>query len=111
MRKINNLIDIHIGPIIKQKLAQSSMTIQEFADKINCERTTIYDIFKRKSIDTEKLIRISQALDFDFIEEIYYEKDTLEEKPPTVFIAVPVDKETLQKLNLSEQFIKLIEKA
>jgi len=47
------------------------MTITEFANKINRERTTVYDIFERKSIDIELLIQISQVLDYDFIREFY----------------------------------------
>jgi len=31
--------NIHVGSIIKQKVMESSMTIKEFADRINCERT------------------------------------------------------------------------
>lgn len=36
------------------------------AKKINCDRTNIYKIFQRPSIDTELLARISKALDYDF---------------------------------------------
>jgi predicted transcriptional regulator len=64
--------DIHLGSLIRQKLSENSMSIQDFSDKINCHRTTVYDIFKRKSIDIEQLIRISKVLDFDFIHEIYF---------------------------------------
>jgi hypothetical protein len=34
--------NIHIGSIIKQKLDESSMSIKNFADIINCDRTTVY---------------------------------------------------------------------
>jgi len=58
--------DIHIGPIIKQKFQDSSMMVEEFAEKINCERTTVYDIFRRKSVDSELLFKISEALNLNF---------------------------------------------
>jgi plasmid maintenance system antidote protein VapI len=102
--------DIHIGSIIKQKLAESSMTIKEFADNIHCDRTTVYDIFKRKSIDTERLIKISQVLNFDFINEIYLKQpskiSSLQKN--AVFIAVEVDKNIIEKIDLPNEFILLI---
>ena len=63
--------NIYIGPIIKQKVIESGMTITEFADRINCERSSVYYIFKQKSIDTERLLKISEVLNFDFLAEIY----------------------------------------
>ena len=100
----------HIGSMIKQKVVEKSMTIKEFSDKINCDRTTVYDIFKRKSIDTEKLIKISQVLNFDFINEVYLKQGAVEiDKPPqTVFIAVEINKTNLQKIDLPDNFIKLV---
>ncbi len=40
------------------------------AKKINCDRTNVYKIFQRPSIDTELLSRISKALDYDFFLEL-----------------------------------------
>jgi len=102
--------DIHIGSIIKQKLAESSMSIKEFSDRINCDRTTVYDIFKRKSIDVERLIKISQVLNFDFINEIYYKQNTPIVQPATIYIAIEVDENNLQKLNLPDNIICFIKK-
>lgn len=102
--------NIHIGSIIKQKVIESTMTIKEFADKINCDRTTVYDIFKRKSLDVERMIKISQVLNYDFINEIYLKKPS---KIPvinttTTFIAIAVDKDILKKADLPDDFIRLI---
>jgi len=94
--------DIYIGPIIKQKLSESTMTIKEFSARINCDRTTVYDIFKRKSIDTDRLIKISEVLDFDFVNEIYYKRTPLPQKSQTVFVTIELDVETLKSLNLPD---------
>ena len=103
--------NIHVGSIIKQKVMESSMTIKEFADRINCERTTVYYIFKQKSIDTEKLMKISEVLNYDFIHEIYLKQNDKAVHPSqTIFIAVEVDMNSLQQLNLSNDFIQLIKK-
>ena len=68
--------NIHIGYIIKKKVKERPITVTEFAEKIYCERTTVYDIFERKSIDSELLFRISETLNFDFYNEIYLNKKT-----------------------------------
>ncbi|MDL2296364.1 helix-turn-helix domain-containing protein [Bacteroidales bacterium OttesenSCG-928-B11] len=99
--------NIHIGSAIKQKVSERSLSIQQFAYLINCDRTTVYDIFKRKSIDTERLIRISQILDFDFINEIYLKHINLSSRKKSVFVAIEVEKESLSKLELPENFIIL----
>jgi len=100
----DNIRNIHIGTMIQKKLTEKSMTITEFAAKINKERTTVYDIFERKSIDTELLIEISKALSYDFIRQIYYEEET----SPTLFIAVKTTEDEVEKLDLPEGFIRLV---
>ncbi|MCQ2310515.1 MAG: XRE family transcriptional regulator [Paludibacteraceae bacterium] len=57
---------VHIGQEIKAVLDQQGRKISWFADKLYCDRTNVYDIFKRSSIDTELLLRISVALNFNF---------------------------------------------
>ncbi|MDR3226412.1 MAG: helix-turn-helix domain-containing protein [Prevotellaceae bacterium] len=102
--------NIHIGSIIKQKVIESSMTIKEFSDKINCDRTTVYDIFKRKSLDVERLIKISQVLNYDFINEIYLKQPSKipVNNLPTTFIAIAINNDILKKVDLPADFIRLI---
>ena len=61
--------NITIGSLIKQKFDESKMTISEFAKKIHCSRSNIYNVFDAKSIDTDKLILISEVLDYSFLHE------------------------------------------
>jgi len=98
---------IHIGSIIKQKVAESNMTIHEFADRINCERTTVYDIYERKNIDSELLIRISEALNFDFYNEIYFDKKT-DHFSKKVLIAFEIEEKDIDDLHLPDKFTKLL---
>ena len=100
-----------IGEIIKQKFDESGMKKKEFADKIGCERSDVYYLFSQYIIDIEKLEKISEALNYDFMYEVYnYKKqyDTIATPTQTVFIAVEVDIERLQQLNLPDDFIRLI---
>lgn len=62
---------VHIGEIIKEELYRQERSISWFARKLYCDRSNVYDIFKRKSIDTDLLMRISIILNHNFFS--YYE--------------------------------------
>lgn len=61
---------VHIGEVIKAELKHQERSVTWLAKKLYCERTNVYSIFKRKSIDTELLLRISIVLHKNFF--IYY---------------------------------------
>lgn len=63
------MYSIHMGNLIKAELAKQERTISWFARKLYCDRSNIYDIFRRKSIDTELLLRISIILNHDFFQD------------------------------------------
>ena len=74
---------VHIGKLIEEELHRQERTVTWFAQKLYCERTNVYNIFKRKSIDTELLLRISQILDHDFFED--YQKEMGNKSPENPF--------------------------
>jgi len=103
--------DIHIGSIIKQKIKENSLTIKEFAANLNLHSTSIYHIFKKETIDIERLKIISDVLGYDFINEIYQTQETEQTAPKqTVFMTIEVAADTLQKLNLPDEFLILVKK-
>lgn len=57
---------VEIGKLIKKKLRERGMSNAEFARRINTHVRNVYDIFKRKSLDTELLKKIGKVMDFDF---------------------------------------------
>ena len=61
---------IHIGHMIKSVFDESGMTISEFARQIHLERTTVYSIFERTSVDALQLARISLVLKHNFLSDI-----------------------------------------
>ena len=65
--------DVHIGHEIERVLHERGITVTDFAARICCHRKNVYDIFRRKSIDIDHLIRISEALGYDFIQNCYYD--------------------------------------
>ena len=69
------VLNLHIGRLIKTVFERSGMTVSEFARRLNCERTNIYTIFKRRTIDVELLINISKILRYNFFEDILKETD------------------------------------
>lgn len=64
---------LHIGNLIKAELERQERTVSWFARKLNCDRSNVYKIFKRSTIDTELLLRISKILHYDFF-ELYKEE-------------------------------------
>ena len=62
-------------------MKRQERTVAWFARKLNCNRQNVYDIFKRTTIDTELLMRISVILQMDFF-KVYsseYKKRCLKE--------------------------------
>lgn len=57
---------VHIGKMIEVELKKKRCSVAEFAKKINTDRNNVYNIFKRKSIDTDLLYKISIALEYNF---------------------------------------------
>ena len=92
---------IHIGNQIKEIFDTKDLTVSEFARRIDTSRENVYGIFKRKSIDTNLLIKISTVLDHNFFqyfirkEEIYPEVTTLAKK----LAASEKEIEYLKKIN------------
>lgn len=59
---------IHIGQIIKDHVEKRGCTISWFARRLNCDRSNVYDIYKRESIDTKKLYAICEILECNLFE-------------------------------------------
>ena len=80
---------INIGSKIKSIVSKKGMTVSEFGRRINKSRENVYSIFKRKSIDTALLLKISEVLEHDFfqyytnlgaeVERLVDENETLKE--------------------------------
>lgn len=58
--------ELHIGKEIKRIVKEQGRQTQWLADKLNYDRNNIYDIYKRRYIDTDVLLRISNVLEYDF---------------------------------------------
>jgi hypothetical protein len=63
-------MEMHLGQMIKNRLKDTGMKKTEFARRINITSQNVYDIFKRKSIDSNLLLAISETLNFNFLEPL-----------------------------------------
>ena len=57
---------IHIGSLIEQELRRQDRSVTWFARELSCDRTNVYKVFKKKSIDTRTLAKISVILQHNF---------------------------------------------
>ena len=57
----------HIGRIIKSVFDKSGISVSELARQLHCERTNVYTIFKRRTVDVELLANLSEILDHNFL--------------------------------------------
>ena len=61
---------MNIGKHIEEILRKQGKSAAWLATQIPCERTNVYNIFKRKSLDARLLMRISVILEHDFFKEL-----------------------------------------
>lgn len=59
-----------IGTIIKEELERQERSVSWFARKLSCDRSNVYRLFQKHSIDTALLSRISVILNRDFFKEL-----------------------------------------
>lgn len=64
-----------IGELIKRELSRQERTVVWFANRLSCDRTNVYRIFSKRSLDTELLVRISIVLGHNFFADIASELD------------------------------------
>lgn len=64
------IVKFHIGNLINNELRRQCRPVSWLAQEICCDRTNVYKILRKGSIDTNLLCRISMALDYDFFAEL-----------------------------------------
>lgn len=61
---------IHVGSMVKKELCRQRTSVSWLSRQLNMERSGVYKMLHRKSIDISTLIEISVALDHDFFADI-----------------------------------------
>ncbi|MBO4738587.1 MAG: XRE family transcriptional regulator [Bacteroidales bacterium] len=70
---------MHIGQRVKEVVTQQGRSVSWLAKQIHCDRTNVYLIFKRASIDTDLLQRLSVVLEYDFFQDLSEETNAKKE--------------------------------
>lgn len=65
--------DIHVGKRIHDELRLQGRSVKWLAEHIYCEKSNIYKLFRRKSIDLHQLMKISEALNHNFLRDCFEE--------------------------------------
>jgi len=104
-----------IGQLIKERFEASGMEATQFAKLINKERSNVYNIFQRESIDTELLKKIGQVLRYDFFVDLLEpqtKKMLLMRQNITnkVYFECDLSDEELKDLNIEDKIIKFLNK-
>jgi transcriptional regulator with XRE-family HTH domain len=102
--------EVHIGQIIKSVFDESGMTVSELARCLSCERTNVYTIFRRRTVDVELLARLSEILNHNFLEDAIrqYRLDTTH--MPKLNLSVTFANLPAEKIMLLAQFLEILEK-
>ena len=67
-----------IGELIKEELKRQERSVSWFARQLCCDRSNVYRILQKSSIDTSTLVRISIILHHNFFEDLA--RDIIEKK-------------------------------
>ena len=62
---------IHIGKILKAEAIKQNISEENLATILCCSQSAISRIFHNPDIETERLMKLSYALNYDFISNIY----------------------------------------
>jgi hypothetical protein len=97
---------LHIGERIKARAKELRIGPTELAGMINTSKQNVYGIYKRKTLDSELLKKISIVLKLDFFSAYYdkqWQKSFQESQVPYQTKAAIVLKEELTKLKKEHQ--------
>ena len=94
--------DINIGLLIEQRMNELGISKSEMARRTGIANQNINRVLEKSSIDTEKLIKISEALDYNFF-NCFNSIDTIDTRD--VSVASPSD----NQVPILEERIKHLE--
>ncbi|HEY0297841.1 MAG TPA: helix-turn-helix domain-containing protein [Arachidicoccus sp.] len=102
-------MSIHIGQVIEKEAKRSGISRKELYEKLNTSRQNLYAIFKRETIDTGILMKLSSLLNYNFFKEFFTEE-------PLKSLVAAEDEKTLRdnttmrnELTQKEKYIKSLE--
>ena len=101
-----NSSEVHIGRLIKAVFSESGMTVTELAKQLSCERTNIYTIFRRRTVDVELLAKLSKVLHHNFLDDAMKLYGLTATYNPTLSLNFRLEDMSLEKI---EHLMKLLD--
>lgn len=105
-----------IGQLIKERVEACNIEVTAFAKALKKERSNIYNIFNRDSIDTKLLKNIGHILNYDFFQE-FLEDSTIEKikidqatKKAKVLLEIEISEDEIMKIGFDEKVFKILNK-
>lgn len=65
-----NCLFVHVGEMVAEVMYQQHVSKQEFAEAIGTDRSNVYRILKKDSIETDQLFRYSKELNYNFFRDL-----------------------------------------
>ena len=96
---------LHIGHLVKAVFDESGLTVAEFAKRIHCDRTNVYKIFARRSLDTMLLVKISQALQHNFFVDVMNMSGLAADIPMRHSLNFSIDDISLENMERLSRFL------
>lgn len=69
-RESGNMTDIHLGNMILNELRRQRRSVAWFAKEMAYTRGNMYNILKRRHLNSEFLLRASEKLQHDFFHDV-----------------------------------------
>lgn len=67
--------NVDLGQMIQEEMHRQGRSVGWLAKEIYCEKSNVYKMFKRRSIDVMRLMKISEVLNHNFLRDCFDEVD------------------------------------
>ena len=74
------------------------MNVSELARQLHCERTNVYTIFKRRTVDVELLAMLSEILNHNFLDDAMRLYGLTATFSPKLNLSISLDSFTTEKM-------------
>lgn len=103
---MTNTNNVHIGRLVQSVFDKSGMSVSELSRQLHCERTNVYTIFKRRTIDIELLAKLSLILKHNFLNDAVDLYGLNSVFSPILNISIDLGEFTEEKM---ERLVKMVE--
>lgn len=98
-------MDIHMGDLVRKRMRALGLGPTTLAKKIDTTKQNVYGIFKRKTLDTGLLFKLSLVLEADFF--LYYSKELNLSNDQVILDPVEVRALKKDRLKLAETEVEV----